>query len=71
MSRNPVRRNCAHPHSCSDETRLRILAGSPLTRELSPADQLALNGYLSAWSWAEGDPLMIAGDEVRGSYLVV
>lgn len=71
MSRNPVRRNCAHPQSCSDETRLRILAGSPLTRELSPADQLALNGYLSAWSWAEGDPLMIAGDEVRGSYLVV
>ena len=71
MSRNPVRRNCAHPHACSDETRLGILAKSPLTRELSPADQRDLNGHLTSWSWAEGDPLVIAGDELGGSYLVV
>lgn len=71
MSRNPVRRNCAQPHACSDDTRLRVLAGSPLTRELSPADQRELNGHLTAWAWAEGDPLVLAGDELRGSYLVV
>ena len=71
MSRNPVRRNCAHPHSCSDETRLRVLSDSPLTRALSPADRLDLNRHLTAWSWAEGDPLVVAGDELRGSYLVV
>lgn len=71
MSRNPVRRNCAHPHVCSDETRLRVLANSRLTHELSPADRRDLNGHLTAWSWAEGDPLVIAGDEFRGSYMVV
>lgn len=71
MSRNPVRRNCAHPHSCSDETRLRVLADAPLTRELSPDDRRDLNGHLTAWSWAEGDPMVLAGDEIPGSYLVV
>ncbi|UVE96264.1 Crp/Fnr family transcriptional regulator [Dietzia sp. B32] len=71
MTRNPVRRNCAHPHSCSDETRLRVLAESPLTGELTPAEHRDLNRHLSAWSWAEGDPLMLAGDELHGSYLVV
>ncbi|WP_154829635.1 Crp/Fnr family transcriptional regulator [Dietzia kunjamensis] len=71
MSRNPVRRNCAHPHSCSDEVRMRVLAGSPLTRELSPDDRRDVNGHLTAWSWAEGDPLVLAGDELSGSYLVV
>ena len=71
MSRNPVRRNCAHPHVCSDETRLRVLADAPLTRELSPDARRDLNGQLTAWSWAEGDPLVVAGDELSGSYLVV
>lgn len=71
MSRNPVRRNCAQPHACSDETRLEILARSPLTRELSPADHRDLSTRVTSWSWAEGDPLVIAGDELRGSYLVV
>ncbi|WP_182642344.1 Crp/Fnr family transcriptional regulator [Dietzia sp. E1] len=71
MARNPVRRNCAHPHSCSEETRLQVLAESPLTGGLTPAEHRALDRHLSAWSWAEGDPLIIAGDEVHGSYLVV
>ena len=50
---------------------MRVLAGSPLTRELSPDDRRELNGHLSAWSWAEGDPLVLAGDQLAGSYLVV
>lgn len=48
-----------------------ILADSPLTRELTTADHRDLNEHLTAWSWAEGDPLVIAGDEIAGSYLVV
>lgn len=71
MSRNPVRRNCATPHACSDDTRLRVLADSPLTRELSPADRRSFNEHLSAWSWAEDDPLVVAGDEMKGSYLLM
>lgn len=50
---------------------MRVLAGSPLTRELSPDDRRDVNGHLTAWSWAEGDPLVLAGDELSGSYLVV
>lgn len=71
MSRNPVRRNCATPHACSDDTRLKVLANSPLTWELPPEDRRSFNGHLSAWSWAEDEPLVIAGDEMHGTYLVM
>lgn len=50
---------------------MRVLAGSRLTRELSSDDRRDLNGHLTAWAWAEGDPLVLAGDQLAGSYLVV
>lgn len=71
MPRNPVRRNCAAPHTCSVDTRLQVLANSPLTWELTPADRRAFNSHLTAWSWAEEEPLIVAGDEMQGTYLVM
>ena len=71
MSQNPVRPNCARPHRCSGSVRLEALARSPITRGLDPVEHRALDRHLSAWSWAEGDPLVLAGQEVGGSYLIV
>ncbi|WP_156119457.1 Crp/Fnr family transcriptional regulator [Corynebacterium humireducens] len=71
MSTNPVRPSCARPHSCSLDVRLTAMSRSPLTRDLGPEEHLDLDGHLTAWSWAEGDPVFLAGEEVTGSYLVV
>lgn len=50
---------------------MKAMSRSPLTRELSPEEHMDLDGHLTAWSWAEGDPVFLAGEEVAGSYLVV
>src|SRR5690625_7750116 len=71
MSSNPVRPNCARPHSCSLDVRLDAMARSPLTRELKPEEHLDLDSFVTSWAWSEGDPLMLAGQMVSGSYLVV
>src|SRR5690625_6991489 len=71
MSANPVRPNCARPHSCSLDVRLDAMARSPLTRELKPEEHLDLDSFVTSWAWSEGDPLMLAGQKVSGSYLVV
>ena len=68
---NPVRSNCAQPHSCSANVRLAAMARSPLTREMTPDEHLELDEFVTSWAWAEGDPLMLAGEEMTGSYMVV
>lgn len=70
-TQNPVRKSCAQPHSCSLEVRLNAMSRSPFTRELSQAEHLELDKTLSAWSWAENDPLYLAGEQLSGSYLIV
>lgn len=47
------------------------MSRSPFTRELSKAEHLELDKTLSAWSWAENDPLYLAGEQLSGSYLIV
>lgn len=71
MSQNPVRSSCARPHQCPVDVRLAAMARSPLTRDLTPDEHRDLDRYVSAWSWAEGDPVLLAGEEATGSYLVV
>src|SRR5699024_12603568 len=71
MSANPVRPNCARPHSCSLDVRLDAMARSPLTRELKPEEHLDLDSFVTSWAWSEGDPLVMAVQKVSGSYLVV
>lgn len=71
MTANPVTPECAHPHACPLDVRLAALARSPLTRALSATERLALDGRLTATAWGEGEPLMLAGQKMRGSYLVV
>lgn len=70
-TQNPVRKSCAHPHTCSQEIRLKALSRSSLTQELSTSEQLELDKSLTAWSWAEDDPLYLAGEQLSGSYLIV
>lgn len=48
-----------------------VMSRSPLTRDLAPDDHRELDQHLTAWAWAEGDPVFLAGDRVEGSYLVV
>lgn len=71
MSRNPVRSSCAQPHQCSLDVRLRAMRMSPLLGELTPQQHLELDEKLSAWSWADDDPILLAGEESEGSYLIV
>lgn len=71
MSTNPVPLGCARPHSCSAEVRLEAMARSPLTRELSPDERGDLDRHVTAWSWAKDDPIVLAGDEISGSFMVV
>lgn len=71
MSRNPVRQNCAQPHQCPVGVRLEAMARAPLTRDLDPSRHRALDRYLSAWSWSEDEPMVVAGQEIGGSYLIV
>lgn len=71
MSQNPVRRSCAQPHHCSEEVRLKAMARSPLSRDLNVDEHRDLDKYLSSWSWAGGDPIILAGEESTGSYLIV
>lgn len=70
-SQNPVRKSCAQPHSCSQEVRLKAMSRSPLTKDLNQLEHLELDKSLTAWSWAEDDPLYLAGENLNGSYLIV
>lgn len=70
MARNPVRRNCAQPHECSVDVRMKVLARSPLTRDLSPEQHTEIDRLLTSWAWAAEDPILLAGDEADGTYLV-
>lgn len=50
---------------------MKVMARSPLTRVLAADEHRELDRHLSAWSWAEGEPILLAGDRAAGSYLVV
>lgn len=50
---------------------MRVMAQSPLTRELSAADYRELDSFVTAWSWAAGDPIIFAGEDIEGSYMIV
>lgn len=43
---------------------------SPLTQGLSGEQMGDLARDLDAWSWYEGDPLIMAGEEADGSYMI-
>lgn len=71
MSSNPVRQTCSHPHHCSTDVRMRVMARSPLTRDLTPEQHTELDTHLRAVAWAEGEPLMMAGETPGGVHLVM
>jgi len=71
MSTHPVRRTCGQPHHCDAATRDAVMARSPLTRDLTPEQRQELDTHLTALAWAEGDPLMIAGDTPGGVHLIM
>ncbi|MDK8472756.1 Crp/Fnr family transcriptional regulator [Corynebacterium accolens] len=70
-SDHPVRTNCAEPHRCPRDVRLRALAQSRLTGMLEEEQHADLDTYLRAWSWAKGDPLVLAGQKNTGCYILV
>ncbi|WP_026196121.1 Crp/Fnr family transcriptional regulator [Corynebacterium lubricantis] len=71
MARNPVRSSCAQPHECGLDVRLNALARNPLTKHLTHDDHLLLDTYVSAWAWGADEPIVFAGEESEGSYLIV
>lgn len=71
MSTSPVRSTCAHPHQCSLDVRMQVMTRSPLTRDLTPQQHAELDEHLRALSWAEGDPLLLAGESPGGVYLMM
>lgn len=50
---------------------MRAMARSPLTRDLIREQQQELDAHLHALAWAEGEPLMMAGDTPGGVHLVM
>lgn len=50
---------------------MRAMARSPLTRDLTREQQQELDAHLHALAWAEGEPLMMAGDAPGGVHLVM
>ena len=52
------------------DTRIRVMKRSPLTRDLTEEQMSHLARDLKAWAWNEGDPLLIAGEEADGSYMI-
>lgn len=70
MARNPVRHNCAQPHQCSLDVRMQVMARSPLTKKLNPQQHRELDQHLTSWAWAAGDPILLAGEQAQGSYMV-
>lgn len=49
---------------------MKVMARSPLTRELSLQQHRELDHHLTAWAWAAGDPILLAGEQAPGSYMV-
>lgn len=49
---------------------MKVMARSPLTRDLTPEQHAELDQHLSSWAWAESDPILLAGEEATGSYMV-
>lgn len=70
MATNPVHPGCAQPHECSLDTRLRVLEASPLTKMLDEGQRREVDGQLTAWAWADEDPVIFAGEKVDGCYIV-
>lgn len=51
-------------------TRIAVMKRSQLTKGLTEEQLTNLARDLKAWSWHEGDPLLLAGEEVEGSYMI-
>lgn len=49
---------------------MQVLARSPLTKELNPQQHRELDQHLTSWAWAEGEPILLAGEQAQGSYMV-
>lgn len=48
-----------------------MMALSPLTRDLAPQEHRELDAHVRALAWAEGDPIVLAGEVTGGTYLMV
>lgn len=49
---------------------MKVLATAPLTRDLPEQQRAELDRTLTSWAWGEGEPIVLAGAEATGSYIL-
>lgn len=59
--RIPLRSTCAQPHSCPEPVRMKVLSQVPLFAGLSTDELRSIDAKMVSLSWAEDDPLYLAG----------
>lgn len=71
MTSDPVHRSYAQPVQLSDDALEQVLSLCPLTFSLPPYERSEIAADLSAWSWQEGEPLLLTGVSAAGCYIIV
>lgn len=68
--RTPLRSTCARPHRCPAPVRMRVLSQVPLFAGLSHEELVSIDEHMISLSWAQGDPLYIAGGPAEHLYVL-
>lgn len=68
--RIPLRSTCAEPHQCPPSVRMRVLSRTPLFEGLSHEELVSIDEHMISLSWADGDPLYVAGAPAEHLYVM-
>lgn len=68
--RVPLRPTCAQPHACPAPVRMRVLSQVPLFAGLSDDELRSIDEHVVALSWAQDDPLYLAGEPAEHLYVL-
>lgn len=68
--RVPLRSTCAQPHHCPRPVRMQVLSRVPWLVDLDEEQLGAVDARLVSLSWAEGDPLYLAGEPADHLYVL-
>ncbi|WP_152185894.1 Crp/Fnr family transcriptional regulator [Segeticoccus rhizosphaerae] len=68
--RTPLAQTCGVPHACDDAVRMRVLSRVPYFAGLSRGQLEGIDRRMNSLSWADGDPLYLAGDPAEHLFVV-
>lgn len=68
--RSPLTETCAVPHACDGAVRMRVLSKVPYFAGLTHEQLEDVDRRMGSLSWAEGDPLYLAGDPAQHLFVL-